>query len=47
MRPLRLTDGGAEPTAPPSRQIALDEELSAHRYLEAIEQTVVGYHWEW
>jgi hypothetical protein len=28
-------------------EIALDEELSAHRYLEAIEHTVVGYHWEW
>jgi len=27
--------------------VALDEELSAHRYLEAIEHTVVGYHWEW
>jgi hypothetical protein len=27
--------------------IALDEELSAHRYLEAIEHTVVGYCWDW
>lgn len=27
--------------------VALDEELSAHRYLEAIEHTVVGYYWEW
>ena len=26
---------------------ALDEELSVHRYLEAIEDTVVGYYWEW
>ncbi len=28
-------------------EVALDEELSAHRYLEAIEHTVVGYYWEW
>jgi hypothetical protein len=28
-------------------ELVLDEELSAHRYLEAIEHTVVGYHWEW
>jgi hypothetical protein len=27
--------------------VALDEEFSAHRYLEAIEHTVVGYYWEW
>jgi hypothetical protein len=27
--------------------VTLDEELSAHRYLEAIEHTVVGFHWEW
>jgi hypothetical protein len=27
--------------------IALDEELSAHRYLEAIEHAVVGYYWDW
>ncbi len=27
--------------------VALDEELSAHRYLEAMEDTVVGYYWEW
>lgn len=27
--------------------VALDEELSAHRYLEAIEHTVVGYYWQW
>ena len=25
----------------------LDEEHSAHRYLEAIEHTVVGFYWEW
>jgi hypothetical protein len=28
-------------------EVTLDEELSAHRYLEAIEHTVVGYYWEW
>jgi hypothetical protein len=28
-------------------ELVLDEELSAHRYLEAIEHTVVGYYWEW
>ncbi len=28
-------------------EVALDEELSAHRYLEAMEHTVVGYYWEW
>ncbi len=27
--------------------VTLDEELSAHRYLEAMEHTVVGYYWEW
>jgi hypothetical protein len=27
--------------------VALDEELSAHRYLEAMEHTVIGYYWEW
>jgi hypothetical protein len=27
--------------------VSLDEELSAHRYLEAIEHAVVGYYWEW
>ena len=30
-----------------ARPVPLDEELSAHRYLEAIEHTVVGYYWEW
>jgi hypothetical protein len=28
-------------------EIALDEEYSAHRYLDAIEHTVVGFYWEW
>jgi hypothetical protein len=28
-------------------ELALDEEHSAHRYLEAIEHTVVGFYWEW
>jgi len=28
-------------------EVTLDEEHSAHRYLEAIEHTVVGYYWEW
>lgn len=27
--------------------VPLDEELLAHRYLEAIEHTVVGFYWEW
>ena len=27
--------------------VRLDEERSAHRYLEAIERTVVGFYWEW
>jgi hypothetical protein len=27
--------------------VTLDEEFSAHRYLEAMEHTVVGYYWEW
>jgi hypothetical protein len=27
--------------------VSLDEERSAHRYLEAIERTVVGFYWEW
>lgn len=29
------------------QEIALDEERSAHRYLEAIERTIVGFYWEW
>jgi hypothetical protein len=28
-------------------QVSLDEERSAHRYLDAIEHTVVGFNWEW
>jgi hypothetical protein len=28
-------------------QIDLDSQNSAHRYLRAIERTVVGYHWSW
>jgi len=28
-------------------QLVLDEEHSAHRYLESIEQTVVGFYWAW
>ena len=28
-------------------QLTLDEERSAHRYLDAIQHTVVGFHWEW
>jgi len=27
--------------------MTLDEEHSAHRYLDAIEHTVVGFYWEW
>lgn len=27
--------------------LTLDEEHSAHRYLEAIEHTVVGFYWDW
>jgi hypothetical protein len=27
--------------------VTLDEERSAHRYLDAIEHTVVGFYWEW
>ncbi len=29
------------------KEVTLDEELSAHRYLDAIERTVVGFYWEW
>ncbi|HBW17820.1 MAG: hypothetical protein ACLPN6_29450 [Streptosporangiaceae bacterium] len=29
------------------QEITLDEERSAHRYLEAIEHTIVGFYWEW
>jgi hypothetical protein len=29
------------------QEIALDEEGSAHRYLEAIEHAIVGFYWEW
>jgi hypothetical protein len=28
-------------------QLTLDEERSAHRYLDAIQHTVVGFYWEW
>lgn len=28
-------------------EVTLDEERSAHRYLDAIENTVVGFHWDW
>jgi len=28
-------------------EISLDEERSAHRYLEYIEHTVVGFYWGW
>jgi hypothetical protein len=28
-------------------EVALDSQHSAHRYLRAIERTVVGYHWTW
>lgn len=28
-------------------EITLDEERSAHKYLDAIEHTVVGFYWEW
>jgi hypothetical protein len=28
-------------------EVALDEEYSAHRYLEAMEHTVLGFRWEW
>lgn len=28
-------------------QVSLDGEHSAHRYLDAIEHTVVGFYWEW
>ena len=28
-------------------EIALDEERSAHRYLDAIEHAVVGFYWDW
>ncbi len=28
-------------------EMPLDEELSAHRYLDAIEHTIVGFYWEW
>ncbi|MEP7022700.1 MAG: hypothetical protein ABJB47_02590, partial [Actinomycetota bacterium] len=28
-------------------EVTLDEEHSAHRYLEAMEHTVVGFHWDW
>lgn len=28
-------------------EVTLDEERSAHKYLDAIEQTVVGFYWEW
>lgn len=27
--------------------VTLDEERSAHKYLDAIEHTVVGFYWEW
>lgn len=30
-----------------SEEVTLDEERSAHRYLDAIERTVVGFHWDW
>jgi hypothetical protein len=53
MRPRRLwwaewTDYREPTEAIAEREpVELDEELSAHRYLEAIENTVVGYYWEW
>jgi hypothetical protein len=28
-------------------EMPLDEELSAHRYLDAIEHAIVGFYWEW
>jgi hypothetical protein len=28
-------------------ELALDEEQPAHRCLEAIEHTVVGFYWDW
>jgi hypothetical protein len=28
-------------------ELALDDERSAHRYLDAIEHTVVGFYWDW
>lgn len=28
-------------------EVQLDEECSAHRYLEAIERAIVGFYWEW
>jgi hypothetical protein len=53
MRPRRLWWAEWTDYREPTESIAerepveLDEELSAHRYLEAIENTVVGYYWEW
>jgi len=38
---------GADQEISYREEVALDEELSAHRYLESIERAIVGFTWEW